>query len=190
MAKHIRMTQLAFILSGLLFHPLCNASLDIQYKKSLPKYNTMVIADHGGESIERYLPTDETREKRLKETWRDRASKRLVNAHFPVVSKSLSVGRVTPEEAQGIKHQIAGKPMFIIGYDHVSIKWLKKNSRKLADKGAIGLVVNVDTQEQMNELQVIAGKGVLMQPTPGDRLAKHLKIKHYPFYMDNNGVMR
>ena len=60
----------------------------------------------------------------------------------------------------------------------------------MAEKKAIGLVVNVDTKEQMEKLQAIAGDTVFMQPTPGDRLAEHLKITHYPFYMDSEGVMR
>lgn len=190
MEKNLKILPFTFVLTGVFFQPACNASLDIQYKKSLPKFNTVVIEDRGGESIERYLPTDETRKKRLKETWDERASKRLVNAHFPVVTKLLKVGRVTSDEAKDLKYQVTGKPMFIIGYDAVSISWLKKNRNRLADKGAIGLVVNVETKEQMNELQRIAGDGVLMQPTPGDRLAKHLKIRHYPFYLDSNGIMR
>lgn len=126
----------------------------------------------------------------MKKRFHDRLSTKLVNAHFPVVTTSMTVGKVTPDEAKDIKYQVAMRPMFIVGYDPVSINWLKSNQALLSEKKAIGLVVNVENREQMEVLQKIVGSDVMMQPTPGDRLAEHLKIKHYPFYMDNQGVMR
>lgn len=153
-------------------------------------YETRVIADQGGEPIDKYIPTNKGSEKRMKQVYESRASKRLVNAHFPVISTSLTVGPVSEDEAKDIQYQVANRPLFIIGYDPVSIQWLKENKALLAEKAAIGLVVNIETAEQMDELQAIVGSEVMMQPTPGDRLAEHLKIKHYPFYLDNQGVMR
>jgi integrating conjugative element protein (TIGR03765 family) len=85
---------------------------------------------------------------------------------------------------------MVSRPLFIIGYDPVSIQWLSNNREFLASNNAVGLVVSVQTVEQMNELQRIAGKGITMQPSPGDRLAEHMRIRHYPFYMDSHGVMR
>lgn len=151
---------------------------------------TEVIDDRGGQSIKQYLPHNEAGTERKKERYKARQSTKLVNAHFPVVTKSMTVGKVTADEASDVKYQVAIRPMFIIGYDPVSIKWLKLNRSLLAEKKAIGLVVNVETVQEMDVLQNIVGKDVMMQPTPGDRLAKNLKIKHYPFYMDNEGVMR
>lgn len=156
----------------------------------LPWYKTVVIEDRGGQPIDGYLPKNEKSEARMIEQFHKRLSTKLVNAHFPVRTTAMTVGAVTAAEATDVKYQVATRPMFIIGYDPVSIKWLKANKALLAEKKAIGLVVNVETRKQMDELQSIAGQGVLMQPTPGDRLAEHLKIKHYPFYMDNQGVMR
>jgi len=153
-------------------------------------FDTRVIEDRGGEPINKYIPSNKDSVQRMKEVYKQRSSTRLVNAHFPVVSKTLSVGPVGEEEAKDIKYQVASRPLFIIGYDPVSIKWLKENKDLLAEKSAIGMVVNNQTPEQMEELQSIVGSKVMMQPTPGDRLAEHLKIRHYPFYLDNQGVMR
>lgn len=80
--------------------------------------------------------------------------------------------------------------MFIIGYDSVSINWLKQNRQFLNEKRAIGLVVNVSTVEQMDYLQSVAGKGILMQATNGEQMAKAINLQHYPFFVDQNGVMR
>lgn len=170
------------------FSLVCNAETNTTVKKSA-YYETTVIEDRGGQPIDKYLPKKNSNE-RVKKNFKHRQSTKLVHAHFPVITKSMSVGRVTDDEASGIKYQVATRPMFIIGYDPVSIKWLKENRVLLSDKGAIGLVVNVETNEQMEELQNIAGDKLMMQPTPGDNLAEHLKLKHYPFYMDSKGVLR
>ena len=155
----------------------------------IPAY-AEVIEDRGGQPIDPYLPKNNNTLEHMKKLYDERRSKKLVHSHFPVVTASMSVGRVTEDEARDVKYQMATRPMFIIGYDPVSIKWLSSNKELLKEKKAIGLVVNIQTKEQMEELQSIVGDGVLMQPTPGDRLAEHLKIRHYPFYMDNQGVMR
>jgi integrating conjugative element protein (TIGR03765 family) len=85
---------------------------------------------------------------------------------------------------------MVSRPLFIVGYDPVSIQWLTDNRDFLASNNAVGLVVSVETIAQMNELKRIVGDGVTLQPTPGDRLAQHMGIRHYPFYMDSEGVMR
>ena len=155
-----------------------------------PWVKTEVIEDRGGYPIDSYLPGHNKSDAKAKANFEKRRSTKLVNAHFPVITKSMSVGKVGADEAMDIKYQVAMRPMFIVGYDPVSISWLKTNKDLLAEKKAIGLVVNVESKEQMDALQKIVGDEVMMQPTPGDRLSEHLKIKHYPFYMDNQGVMR
>ena len=80
--------------------------------------------------------------------------------------------------------------MFIIGYDSVSINWLKQNRRFLKEKRAIGLVGNVATVGEMNHLQSLAGEGILLQATNGEQMAKAINLRHYPFFVDKNGVMR
>ena len=154
-------------------------------------YQTTVIADHGGYSVSEYLPTmDKDNLERQRQVYEDRRSKKLVQAHFPVVSKTLKVGRLTPDQAKDLKFEMVSQPIFMIGYDRVSIDWLKANRGHLAKSKAIGLVVNVQNPTQMEELQTLAGNDIALQPTPGDSLAEHLKIRNYPFYMDNKGVMR
>ncbi len=152
---------------------------------------TEVIADRGGLPIDKYMPgSKKISNARWKIKYRDRLGTKFVDTHFPVRTSLMTIGRVTKSEAKDIKYQVATRPMFIVGYDPVSINWLKSNQALLTKKGAIGLVVNVENKEQMDILQKIVGSGVMMQPTPGDKLSRHLKIKHYPFYMDNQGIMR
>lgn len=153
-------------------------------------YQTQVIEDRGGQPIAPYLPKNTDTSERMNKTFEERRSKKLIHAHFPVVTNSMSVGKVTEDEAKDLRYQMASRPLFIVGYDPVSKNWLASNKELLKAKRAIGMVVNVQTKEQMTELQAIVGDGVLMQPTPGDRMSEHLKIRHYPFYMDSQGAMR
>lgn len=152
--------------------------------------NLEVIEDRGGQSVERYMPKQKDAEKRIKDRFHKRHSKKLAIAHFPVVTSSMQVGKVTDKESTEVPYQMATRPMFIVGYDPVSLNWLASNKEMLSEKRAVGFVVNIVRVDQMDELQNLVGEGVFIQPMSGDRLAEHLKIKHYPFYMDNRGVMR
>lgn len=188
MGKNIKIYSMVAFLCSL--NLMVNESFADTKVTTTPWAKTEVIEDRGGQPIDSYLPGNKKSKERMKKRFHDRLSTKLVNAHFPVVTTSMSVGKVEADEAQDIKYQVAMRPMFIIGYDPVSISWLKSNQALLSEKKAIGMVVNVKTKEQMDALQKIVGPDVMMQPTPGDRLSEHLKIKHYPFYMDNQGVMR
>jgi integrating conjugative element protein (TIGR03765 family) len=189
MGKNLKRLSSAIVLLG---HVLLSSHLfaaDTQ-SASTPWVKTKVIEDRGGQLIDHYLPKNKNTDDQMKERFENRKSTKLINAHFPVVTASMSVGKVTEDDGKEIKYQVVTRPMFIIGYDPVSINWLKSNHALLAEKKAIGLVVNVENTEQMEALQRLVGTDVMMQPTPGDRLSEHLKIKHYPFYIDNQGVLR
>lgn len=153
-------------------------------------YQLDVIADYGGQPVKPFLPNSPDVKAHLEKLKNERAGRRFMASHIPVTSKILKVGRVTEAEATEVPYHMVSRAMFIIGYDPVSIQWLTNNREFLASKNAVGLVVSVQTVEQMNELQRIAGKGITMQPSPGDRLAENMGIRHYPFYMDSTGVMR
>ena len=148
-----------------------------KYSQKYMLHNTVVIEDRGGQSVAPYMPHQESK----------------VNSRpsrFPIITSSLTVGRVTAGEATEVPFQMVSRPLFIVGYDPVSIDWLKKNKSLLIEKRAMGLVVNVANRGQMQELNALVDNKVLLQPTSGTSISKNLNIKHYPFYMSNKGVMR
>ena len=154
------------------------------------KSSLVVLEDRGGESVKGYFPGQKDAAKRINERAKERRSTQLRNSQYPIVTTRMRVGRVTEAEAEGISYQMASTPMFIVGFDSVSMSWLETNKSMLAEKKAIGLVVNVASAKEMEMMRQRVGGNVLLQPTQGDELAEHLKISHYPFYMDNEGVMR
>lgn len=184
MAKHI----ISMVAGGVMALVVTNAIAEPDMVNGL--YPTTVIEDRGGVPIKNYIGNGTGSRDRIKELREERKKTRLTKAQFPVKTPEMTIGPVSANEAKSVRYQWLTQPLFIIGYDPVSIKWLKQNKQRLEEQRAIGLVVNVSTPEQMNELQAIAGSKVRMQPTPGTDMSKNLNIGHYPFYADGNGVMR
>ncbi len=114
----------------------------------------------------------------------------LNKSKFPVVTKELSVGRVGKGEAANVRYEVAVRPLFIIGYDATSVEWLQSNAERLKEKNAVGYVANVETEEQLDHLNTILDNKVLLLAMNASDIANKLNIKHYPFYMDRNGILR
>ena len=109
---------------------------------------------------------------------------------YPVISESLRVGPIGEDEATDLQSYLLTMPMFIIGYDRVSVNWMLDNIDILEENKAVGLVVNVDTPDQMRELVRLTEGRVALQPTPGDDIAHALNLRHYPAYIDHQGIVR
>ena len=109
---------------------------------------------------------------------------------FPVVTKEMSVGPIGEEEGRGAQYAAAFRPLFIVGYDAVSIDWLKANAEVLIKHNAVGYVANVNSKEEMDYLAHLLDDKLLLLPMNVSEISAQLKIKHYPFYIDNTGVLR
>lgn len=114
----------------------------------------------------------------------------FANSLYPVVTETMKIGPISDTALQNIRTDLLTNPTFIVGYDRVSVRWLKENLHHLVEKRAIGLVVNVQTPEQMKKLIEITESKIVLRPTPGDGLAKSLNLYNYPAYIDASGVLR
>lgn len=102
---------------------------------------------------------------------------------LPVVSHKLSVGQVQPRPLE-----LAGAaPMFLLGVDGHSRQWLAQNKDKLSSMHAVGLVINVNTIDELNALRAIAPELELL-PAPADTLADRLGLHHYPVIINAEGI--
>ncbi len=149
-----------------------------------------VLADKGGTATSTYYRsgTKPTTDKGSKAAVQ--AGKYMTNI-FPVRTASMSPGRVGPDEMPEVPPSyVMTNPVFIIGDDALSLDWLQRNRTFLEEQSAVGLVVNVETAERMNAIRKLAGQGIKISISPGDGLSEALGIKHYPFYLGKDGVMR
>jgi len=102
---------------------------------------------------------------------------------LPVRSSKLTPGTVTRRaiEAPGLR------PFFVVGDDELSQTWLRRNTASLLERGAVGLVVNVETLQALNRLRALV-PDVSLSPVSGDDLAERLGLRHYPALITATGI--
>lgn len=97
------------------------------------------------------------------------------DAMLPVRSVRLSPGPVVSRAIQA-----AGlTPLFIVGDDVLSRQWLVSRASALEQMNAVGLVVNVQSQQRLNALRALV-PGLMLTPVNGDDMAQRLGLEHYP----------
>jgi integrating conjugative element protein (TIGR03765 family) len=89
--------------------------------------------------------------------------------------------------ARKIKKPALINPLFIVGADKYSLKWLKANRKQLKKIGAVGLVVNIKSQNQLKQLQSVGGD-VQMIAMSANMIAQQLKLKRYPVLITKTGI--
>ncbi|WP_101776043.1 integrating conjugative element protein [Pasteurella oralis] len=145
-----------------------------------------VIADLGGESAVRFyesiqpIHTDDAPQ-------HPDAIPQILSEELllPVISHKWSVGKIETKSLP-----LPGAiPLFLIGYDQTSIQWLEKNKTNLINMGATGLIINVNTLNELNTLRQIA-QGLELMPVVADSLADRLGIFHYPLLITSEGLFQ
>lgn len=106
---------------------------------------------------------------------------------------TLSSGPLTPENMLPVRSQaltpgavmartvsLPGMvPLFLIGDDDLSHRWLEARLSVLQQLGATGLVVNVESVAAWRALEART-PGLTLSPVSGDDLARRLGLAHYP----------
>lgn len=102
---------------------------------------------------------------------------------LPVKSARLKPGMV---EAK-VLHAPGLQPLFLIGDDELSRKWLKARGDDLRELHAVGLVVNVEQHEALEGLRQLA-YDLQLAPASADQLAEMLGLTHYPVLITATGL--
>ena len=104
-------------------------------------------------------------------------------AMLPVRSAKLTPGTVARRviEAPGLR------PFVVVGDDAASQAWLRRHAASLRERGAVGLVVNVETAQALARLRALA-PGVPLAPASGDDLVERLGLRHYPALITATGI--
>jgi integrating conjugative element protein (TIGR03765 family) len=102
---------------------------------------------------------------------------------LPIRSPGLTPGRV---QARSHDRPFA-RPFFLIGSDASSRQWLQDHQARLAEIGAVGMLVQADTRE---DLQVIAelARGIPILPASATDIGQTLEIRHYPVLISAKGI--
>ena len=99
----------------------------------------------------------------------------ISRSKLPARTPSLTPGKVTPRAIRSP----GMTPFFLVGNDPLSRAWLRQQADVLRNLDAMGLVVNVDTLDELEQLRDSV-PGLTLSPVPADELAGRLGLKHYP----------
>ncbi|AYN19565.1 integrating conjugative element protein [Alcaligenes aquatilis] len=102
---------------------------------------------------------------------------------LPVRSAKLTPGTVARRviEAPGLR------PFVVVGDDEASQAWLRRHAASLRERGAVGLVVNVETIQGLARMRAMV-PDVPLAPVAGDDLAERLGLRHYPALITATGI--
>lgn len=106
-----------------------------------------------------------------------------VQALLPIRSLGLSTG---PVQARSHDRPFS-RPFFLIGSDARSRQWLVEYRERLQEIGAVGMLVQAETQEDLRAIARLAG-GLPILPASAVDIATVLGISHYPVLITPQGI--
>jgi len=106
-----------------------------------------------------------------------------LEAWLPIQSPGLTPGRV---RARSHDRPFA-RPFFLIGSDVGSRQWLQANRKQLQEIGAVGMLVQAQTREDLEAIADVAD-GLSILPASASDIAKALGISHYPVLISAHGI--
>ena len=104
-------------------------------------------------------------------------------AWLPIQSTGLTPGAVQPRAI----HRPFSRPVFLIGADALSRQWLVEHRDRLKSIGAVGMLVQADTREDLRRVAQLAD-GLAILPASATDIAEALGIRHYPVLISSHGI--
>ena len=102
---------------------------------------------------------------------------------LPIQSPGLTPGKV---ERRHLDIPFA-RPFFLIGSDPVSRHWLATHRDELLRIGAVGVLVQAETLDDLRTIAELAG-GLPILPASATDIAEALDLSHYPVLISNQGI--
>lgn len=102
---------------------------------------------------------------------------------LPIRSPGLSPGPV-PSRAH---NRPFARPFFLVGSDPRSRQWLVKHRERLKAIGAVGMLVQADTLEDLQATASLSG-GLPIMPASAADIASVLGVSHYPVLVSSQGI--
>ena len=104
-------------------------------------------------------------------------------AWLPIQSPGLSLG---PVQARAHDRPFT-RPFFLMGSDTRSRQWLQTHRERLKEIGAVGMLVQAETMEDLRMIARLAD-GLSILPASGSDIAKALGVSHYPVLISAHGI--
>ena len=102
---------------------------------------------------------------------------------LPVRSPGLTPGPVQPKTHD----RPFTRPFFLIGSDALSRQWLLQHRERLKEIGAVGMLIQADTRDDLRAIAKLAA-GLSVMPASASDIANALGISHYPVLISPRGI--
>ena len=144
-----------------------------------------VIYDSGNtQPMSRYLPQrfEQGHTKKPRQSVFIKKQKTSAYA-LPITTPSLSPGVVTasPKALRYLQ-----PPLFLVGSDARSKKWLIEKREQLMQLGAVGLLIQAKDKKDVEAMLILA-QGLRLVPASAEGFAAELGLTHYPILLSNQG---
>lgn len=106
---------------------------------------------------------------------------------LPIRTPELTPGSVTARPLVLPEGVVLPRPLFLIGSDLRSQRWLETHRADLAAIGAIGMLVNAESVAELEAIAVIA-RGLEILPASASDIAEVLGIAHIPVLISRDGI--
>ena len=110
---------------------------------------------------------------------------------LPVRSPGLLVGDLAGRQLEpDVRARLAQgnpRPFFLIGSDRVSLEWLATHRDALQSLGAVGMLVQADTEQDVRHVAEIS-QGLSITIGSGSDVAGALGVDRYPVLITRDGI--
>ncbi len=102
---------------------------------------------------------------------------------LPIRSPGLTPGRVQKRAV----HRPFARPFFLIGSEAFSRHWLATHRDRLAEIGAVGMLVQAETVDDLRAIAELVN-GLPVLPASASDIAEALGLSHYPVLISRDGL--
>ena len=106
---------------------------------------------------------------------------------LPLRSPGLTPGPVLPRPLPELYQNTLTRPVFLVGADPQSQTWLRQHRSLLLSLGAVGLLVQAETLEDLHTMATIAA-GLPLLPAAATDLIDTLALTHIPVLISRRGI--
>lgn len=106
---------------------------------------------------------------------------------LPIRTPGLTPGPVTPRPLRLPNNGTLSRPFFLIGSDAWSREWFAEHRDRLQAIGAIGMLVQADTDADLAAIAQIAD-GIPILPASATDIARALRLEHIPALVSRRGI--
>ncbi|HCD56351.1 MAG: integrating conjugative element protein [Haliea sp.] len=106
---------------------------------------------------------------------------------LPLRSPGLTPGPVPPRPTPELYQNTLTRPVFLVGADPRSQTWLRQHRSLLLSLGAVGLLVQAETQDDLETMASIAA-GLPLLPAAAIDLIEALALTHIPVLISRRGI--